>query len=50
MSRALDVSLALPTQDLAAYKRAIQQFPLLEPQQEGELAARFRDQENLDAA
>lgn len=50
MSRALDVSLALPTQDLAAYKHAVHQFPLLESQDERDLAERFRDQEDLDAA
>ena len=50
MSRALDVSLALPTQDLAAYKHAVHQFPLLELQEERDLAERYRDQEDLDSA
>jgi RNA polymerase sigma-32 factor len=50
MSRALDVSLALPTQDLAAYKHAVHQFPLLELHEERDLAERFRDKEDLDAA
>lgn len=50
MNTALDVSMALPTQNLDAYKQAVQRFPLLELEEERELAARFRDKEDLDAA
>tara|TARA_B100000676_G_scaffold164513_1_gene161779 strand:- start:211 stop:1053 length:843 start_codon:yes stop_codon:yes gene_type:complete len=50
MNTALDVSMALPTQNLDAYKQAVQRFPLLELEEERELAARFREEEDLDAA
>ena len=50
MSTALDVSMALPTQNLDAYKQAVQRFPLLELEEERALAARFRESEDLDAA
>ena len=50
MNTALDVSMALPTQNLDAYKQAVQRFPLLELEEERELAARFREKEDLDAA
>lgn len=50
MSNAIALSLALPTQDLGAYKRAVHQFPLLEEAEERQLAERLRDQNDLDAA
>ena len=50
MNTALDVSMALPTQNLDAYKQAVQRFRLLELEEERELAARFREKEDLDAA
>tara|TARA_Y100001934_G_scaffold160840_1_gene191871 strand:- start:2143 stop:2985 length:843 start_codon:yes stop_codon:yes gene_type:complete len=50
MNTALDVSMTLPTQNLDAYKQAVQRFPLLELEEERELAARFREKEDLDAA
>ena len=50
MNTVLDVSMALPTQNLDAYKQAVQRFPLLELEEERELAARFREKEDLDAA
>ena len=34
MNTALDVSMALPTQNLDAYKQAVQRFPLLELEEE----------------
>ncbi|MEM7406877.1 MAG: RNA polymerase sigma factor RpoH [Pseudomonadota bacterium] len=50
MTTALSATLAVPTGDLDAYKRAVLQFPMLEAEQEKDLARRLRDQDDLDAA
>ena len=50
MSNAIALSLTLPTQDLRAYKRAVQRFPLLEEREEKQLAERLRDDNDVDAA
>ena len=50
MSHALDVSLALPGQNLQAYKQSIQRFPLLAAEEEKRLAERLRDENDVDAA
>jgi RNA polymerase sigma-32 factor len=50
MSNALSLSLALPTQDLNAYKQAVQRFPLLTEDEEQRLGERLRDENDVDAA
>jgi len=50
MSKALDLKLALPTGDLAAYRRAVNSVPMLSAAEEKELAERYQATQDLDAA
>jgi len=50
MSNALELKLALPTGDLAAYRRAVNSVPMLSAAEEKALAERYRATEDLDAA
>jgi RNA polymerase sigma-32 factor len=50
MSKALELKLALPTGDLAAYRQAVNSVPMLSAAQERELAERYRATQDLDAA
>lgn len=50
MTQALDVSLALPGQNLQAYKQSVQRFPMLAADEERRLAERLRDENDVDAA
>jgi RNA polymerase sigma-32 factor len=50
MSKALELKLALPTGNLAAYRQAVNSLPMLSAEEEKELAERFRATEDLDAA
>ena len=50
MSKALELKLALPTGDLAAYRQAVNSLPMLSAAQEKELAERYRATQDLDAA
>ena len=50
MSKALELKLALPTGDLAAYRQAVNSVPMLSAEEERELAERYRATEDLDAA
>jgi RNA polymerase sigma-32 factor len=50
MSNALELKLALPTGDLAAYRQAVNSVPMLSAAEEKALAERYRATEDLDAA
>jgi len=50
MSNALDLKLALPTGNLAAYRHAVNTVPMLSAAEEKDLAERYRDSQDLDAA
>lgn len=50
MSFALTESMLLPTQNLEAYKQAVQRFPLLELEEERRLAKQLREHDDLEAA
>ena len=50
MTNALDLKLALPTGNLAAYRHAVNSIPMLSAAEERELAERYRDTQDLDAA
>ena len=50
MTQALDVTLALPGQNLQAYKQSVQRFPMLAADEERRLAERLRDENDVDAA
>ena len=50
MTNALDLKLALPTGNLAAYRHAVNSIPMLSAAEEKELAERYRDTQDLDAA
>ena len=50
MSTAIDVTMTLPTGNLDAYKQSVLRFPLLEPQEEQDLARRLRDEDDVNAA
>ena len=50
MSKALDISLPMPTGSLEAYRHGIESIPILSKEEERELAERYRDENDLDAA
>jgi len=50
MSNALGINLAVPTGSLQAYRQAVNSIPMLSPEEEKELAARYRNDNDLDAA
>jgi RNA polymerase sigma-32 factor len=50
MSNALELKLALPTGNLAAYRQAVNSVPMLSAAEEKALAERYRATEDLDAA
>ena len=50
MSNALELKLALPTGNLAAYRQAVNSVPMLSAAEEKALAERYRSSEDLDAA
>ncbi len=50
MSNALELKLALPTGNLAAYRQAVNSVPILSAAEEKELAERYRATQDLDAA
>jgi RNA polymerase sigma-32 factor len=50
MSKALDLNLALPTGNLAAYRHAVNSVPILSAAEEKELAERYQATQDLDAA
>ena len=50
MSNALELKLALPTGNLAAYRHAVNSVPMLSAEEEKELAERYQDTQDLDAA
>jgi RNA polymerase sigma-32 factor len=50
MSNALDLKLALPTGNLAAYRHAVNSVPMLTAAEEKELAERYQATQDLDAA
>jgi RNA polymerase sigma-32 factor len=47
---AMPVSMPMPTGSLEAYIQTVNRFPMLSAREERELALRFRDQNDLDAA
>ncbi|MBI1731727.1 MAG: RNA polymerase sigma factor RpoH [Gammaproteobacteria bacterium] len=50
MSNQLALNLALPAGSLDSYVQAVNRIPMLTPEEERELARRFRQQNDLDAA
>ena len=50
MSNALDLKLALPTGNLAAYRYAVNSVPMLSAAEEKALAERYQSTQDLDAA
>jgi len=50
MSNALELKLAVPTGDLAAYRRAVLSVPMLSAAEEKALAERYQSTQDLDAA
>ncbi len=50
MTNALDLKLALPTGNLAAYRHAVNSVPMLSAAEEKELAERYQATQDLDAA
>nr|VFJ43483.1 MAG: RNA polymerase, sigma 32 subunit, RpoH [Candidatus Kentron sp. FW]VFJ56429.1 MAG: RNA polymerase, sigma 32 subunit, RpoH [Candidatus Kentron sp. FW] len=50
MTKALDITMALPTGSLEAYQQAVNSIPILTPEEEKELAERYRQDGDLDAA
>ena len=50
MSKALELKLALPTGNLAAYRQAVNSVPMLSADEEKELAERYQATQDLDAA
>ena len=50
MSKALELNLAFPTGNLAAYRQAVNSVPMLSAAEEKALAERYRATEDLDAA
>ena len=50
MSLALNLQLPLPTGSLEAYVDAVQRIPLLSIEEEQDLARRYREHDDLDAA
>lgn len=50
MSETLNMQLAIPTGSIEAYTQAIHRIPVLSAEQERELAIRFKQDEDLDAA
>jgi RNA polymerase sigma-32 factor len=50
MTTALDLQIPLPTGSLEAYVDAVHRVPMLTPEEELELATRFREDGDLDAA
>ena len=50
MTTALDLQIPLPTGSLEAYVDAVNRIPMLSPEEEHELATRFREHGDLDAA
>jgi len=50
MSMALNLQLPLPTGSLEAYVGAVQRIPLLSIEEEQDLARRYREHDDLDAA
>ncbi len=50
MSETLNMQLAIPTGSIEAYTQAIHRIPVLSAEEERELAIRFRQDEDLDAA
>ena len=50
MTNALELKLALPTGDLAAYRQAVNSVPMLSAEEEKALAERYRSTEDLEAA
>ncbi len=50
MSKALELKLALPTGNLAAYRQAVNSVPMLSAAEEKELAERYQATQDLDAA
>ena len=50
MSMALNLQLPLPTGSLEAYVNAVQRIPLLSIEEEQDLARRYREHDDLDAA
>ncbi len=50
MSKALELNLAIPTGNLAAYRQAVNSVPMLSAAEEKELAERYQATQDLDAA
>nr|VFJ98474.1 MAG: RNA polymerase, sigma 32 subunit, RpoH [Candidatus Kentron sp. LFY]VFK17039.1 MAG: RNA polymerase, sigma 32 subunit, RpoH [Candidatus Kentron sp. LFY] len=50
MTKALDITMALPANSLEAYQQAINTIPLLTAEEEKELAERYRREGDLEAA
>ena len=50
MSKALELNLAFPTGNLAAYRQAVNSVPMLSAAEEKALAERYRSTQDLDAA
>jgi len=50
MSNALELKLALPTGNLAAYRQAVNSVPMLSAEEEKALAERYQTTQDLDAA
>nr|VFJ76166.1 MAG: RNA polymerase, sigma 32 subunit, RpoH [Candidatus Kentron sp. FW] len=50
MTKALDITMALPTGSLEAYQQAVNSIPILTLEEEKELAERYRQNGDLDAA
>jgi RNA polymerase sigma-32 factor len=50
MTKALDISLPMPTGSLEAYRHGIEAIPMLSREEERELAERYRSDSDLDAA
>ena len=50
MNNFLNIQPALPTGSLEAYIHSVNQIPVLSAEEERELAIRFRDENDIDAA
>lgn len=50
MNQAMNMQLALPVGSLDGYIRSVNRIPILEAEEEQELAHRFHDEGNLEAA
>ncbi len=50
MTQQLPITISLPGENLGSYLRAVNAAPILSPQRERELALRYRDENDLDAA